>query len=100
MRRLDVERQVHAEIVGYAHSIAFREHVGSRSDGIAIILRYRHGLWSSGAVIHIEGGTVTLGELIVSHKLDVVRLIVFGRIPFALVRRKADACIALAKFGP
>ena len=99
MCRLDVEREVHTEIVRDAYTVSFRIEEGSRSDGMVIVLRYRHGLRASGAVVHIERGTVTLGKLIVTHELEVMRLVVLGWIPFAVVHRTDDALVALSEFG-
>ena len=67
VRRFDVEREIHTEIVRDAYPVALRKHVCGHSGGLAFVFRHRHGLRTAGAVVHIERGTVPVGELIVAH---------------------------------
>ena len=99
MACLHIEREVHAEIIRHPITVAVGVIDLVHSQLLVVILSGRNGSRATGAIIGIQRQAVSAGELIVTHKLEVVRFVIFRWIPVAIVNRTLDALVVLTKEG-
>ena len=79
MARIDVERHVHAEIVGDAVTVPGGI---SQAHAAAVVVHGdRDGDRASGGIVHVDRQAVTMGELVVANQFEIVRLVVRGTVP-------------------
>ena len=99
MAGLHIERKVHAEIVRHTVTVS----VGIESLGstqlLVVILSCRHGCRTSGAIVHVQRQAISTGELVVAHKLEIMRFVIFCRIPVTIIYRTSNTLVVLTKEG-
>ena len=91
--RLDVERGVHPEKVRDAVLITVR--IVDKLPAPVMIFGDRQGDRPSRAIVAIQREAETMRELIVTHELQVVRLIEIGGVPIPLVHGSDDHRVVL-----
>ena len=92
-----IESKIKAEIIGNPVTIAVCIINLHRFQTLIIILSGRNRSWTSCTVIHIERQTISTGKFIVSYQFEVMWLVIFRRIPFAIIHRTCNTRIILAQ---
>ena len=92
-----IERKVHTEIIGYTITVSIRiEHL-SCTQFLVIILSCRNCSRTTGTIIHVQRQTITTGKLIITHQLEIMRFVIFSRIPVTAIYRFHNTTVFLTK---
>jgi len=97
MRRFHVKGHVKSEIIRNAVAVTISVHKPPAS-GI-VIRSHRHGNGPAGAVIHINRQAEPVCEFEISHQFQIVRFVVWSRVPVTVVHGTQNTGIVLAQFG-
>ena len=93
----NIERQIHTEIVGNTITVTVGIVNLHFLQTWSPVLPGRNCGGTARTVIHIERHAVTAGKLVIAYRLEVMRLVILGRIPFSTIDGTGYARIILTQ---